>query len=162
MVTRAVTAVAVTRAGAPQKYATTTITTPPAASGCSGRSMSRAWNPRCSSQIATVTAPATTTMNKVFQTSRVTRTSAIRTRALAIETGTLRPARPWSCAGAGVSVVMAGPAGGDECSHLEQLGLLVLEQLVDGVGVLLGRRVQALLRTGHVVLTDLAVLLHPL
>src|SRR5215213_7111102 len=118
--------------------------------------------PRWSSQMATVTAPATTTMNRVFQASSVTRTSAIRTRALAIESGTLRPARPWSWADAGVSVVIGGLVAGDECSHLEQLGLLVPEQLVDGVGVLLGRRLQALLGTGHVVLSDLTVLLHPL
>src|SRR3954469_598248 len=128
-------------------------------SGCSGRSICLAWNPRCISQTATTTAAATTAMKSVFHTSRVTRTNATSTIALAIDTGTLRPARPWSLAGALVVIDVRGPAG-VERSDLEQLGLLVLEQVVDGVRVLLGRGVETLLGTRHVVLPDLVVLLH--
>ena len=68
MITSPVTAVAVTSAGAPKKYATTTITTPPNISGCSGRSMPLARKPLCSSQTATTTAAATMNMKAVFQT----------------------------------------------------------------------------------------------
>src|SRR6478672_11373549 len=134
------------------------MTTPPAISGSSGTSMALAANPRWSSQTAIVTAAATTTMNSVFQISSVTRIRAISTSALAMDTGTLRPARPWSRVGAGGSMVMAAsclrhacvivvaglPGEEVERSDLEQLGLLVLEQLVDGVGVGLGHRVEAL------------------
>src|SRR6476660_8335046 len=49
--------------------------------------------------------------------------------------------------------------GASRPSDLEQLGLLVLQHLVDRVGVLLGDGVQTLLGAGHVVLADLAVLL---
>src|SRR3954465_4365572 len=42
----------------------------------------------------------------------------------------------------------------------EQLGFLVLEDVVDGVGVLLGGGVELLLRSGDLVLADLLVLHH--
>ena len=44
--------------------------TPPTISGCSGRSMPFAPNPRWSSHTATTTAAATTNMKAVFQTTR--------------------------------------------------------------------------------------------
>ena len=43
------------------------MTTPPAISGCSGRSMPCGRTPRWSSQTATTTAATTTSMNAVFQ-----------------------------------------------------------------------------------------------
>src|SRR6478735_3081395 len=155
MVISAATAVAVTRAGAPQKYATTTMTTPPSISGCSGRSMPFAAKPRRSSQIATTTAIATITMNAVFQKSSDSRIAATRTRAEPIAAGRSRPARPWFFVTGVVVSLMRVPI----CSDLEQLGLLVLEHLVDRVGVLLGDAVEPLLGAGDVVLADLAVLL---
>src|SRR6478609_5470616 len=136
IVIRAATAVAVTRAGAPQKYATTTITTPPSISGCSGRSMPLTPNPRCSSQIATTTAIATITMNAVFQNSSDSRIAPTSTKAEVKAARRSRPARPWSLGGAGVVSVIGSRAR--EVSDLQQLGLLVLQQLVDRVGVLLG------------------------
>ena len=83
--------------------------TPPAISGCSGTSIPLAAMPRWSSQTATTTAAATTNMNAVFQMSRVAKMTATSTTALAIETGTLRPARPWSWADAGGAEVIGGP-----------------------------------------------------
>src|ERR671920_259670 len=53
------------------------------------------------------------------------------------------------------SGVMAGRPDG---SHLEELGLLVLDRLVDAVHVLGGQVVELLLRAAHVVLAGLAVL----
>src|SRR6478609_4429119 len=158
MVIRAATAVAVTRAGAPQKYATTTITTPPSINGSSGRLMLLAENPRCSSQTATTTAIATITMNAVFQNSSEARIAATRTTAEVMAAGRSRPARPWSFCGAGVVAVMKVSRAGEVGSDLDQLGLLVLEHLVDRVGVLLGHAVEPLLGAGDVVLADLAVL----
>src|SRR4051794_28187137 len=131
--------------------------TPPAIRGCWGTSIPLAAMPRWSSQTATTTEAATTNMNAVFQIRRVARMTATSTTALAIETGTLRPARPWSWVGAGGAEVMRGPL--PERSDLEQLGFFVLEKLVDGVGVLLGEAVEPLLGTGDVVLADLVVLL---
>src|SRR6478609_3667726 len=159
MVIRAATAVAVTRAGAPQKYATTTITTPPSINGSSGRLMLLAENPQCSSQTATTTAIATITMNAVFQNSSEARIAATRTTAEVMAAGRSRPARPWSFCGAGVVAVMKVSRAGEVGSDLDQLGLLVLEHLVDRVGVLLGHAVEPLLGAGDVVLADLAVLL---
>src|ERR687890_1498230 len=49
-------------------------------------------------------------------------------------------------------------AGGPDGSHLEELGLLVLDRLVDAVHVLGGQVVELLLRAAHVVLAGLAVL----
>src|SRR5690606_15426149 len=47
-------------------------------------------------------------------------------------------------------------------SDLEQLGFLVLDQVVDLLDVLVGQRLQLLLGLVDVVLADLAVLLQPL
>ena len=87
-----------------------------------------------------------------------------------------RRARPAGCgpaparaAPAGCRVAVAGArrrrgrrgrswTGERRTSDLEQLGFLVLEQLVDRVDVLLGQRVELLLGAGAVVLADLAVL----
>src|SRR3712207_2515476 len=137
------------------------MTTPPSISGCSGMSMSLADRPRCSSHTATATATATIPMNAVFQKKSDSRIAATSTTAEVMAAGRSRPARPWSfgtgweaSGDAGLSgVVMEGR------SDLEQLGFLVLEHLVDLVGVGLGDRVEALLGTGDVVLADLAVLL---
>src|SRR5215212_2419283 len=119
-------------------------------------SMSRAWRPRCSSQMATTTAAATMSMNAGFQNARLTAMAASSTTADATAAGRSRPARPWSfCAGDGAG----GPAASVMCSDLEKLGFLVLEQVVDRVRVELGHRVETLLRTGDVVLARLAVLL---
>src|SRR6478735_11864798 len=134
------------------------MTMPPSMSGCSGMSMSLACSPRCSSQIATTTAIATITMKAVFQNSRDARIAPTRMTAEMMAAGRSRPARPWSFWGAGVVAVMKCRARRGR-SDLDELGLLVLEHLVDGVGVLLGHRVEPLLGTGHVVLADLAVLL---
>ena len=49
------------------------------------------------------------------------------------------------------------PLLGVGCSDLEQLGFLALEQGVDLVGELLGEGVQLLLRTGALVLADVAL-----
>src|SRR6478672_1728199 len=131
-------------------------------------SMSLADRPWCSSHTATTTATATIPMNAVFQKKSDTRIAATRTTAEMTAARRSRPARPWSflIASAGGSIGgWGGPAaGGSEVvmvagSDLEQLGFLVLEQVVDLVGVGLGHRVEALLGPGHVVLADLAVLL---
>src|SRR4051794_25276838 len=111
------------------------MTVPPSISGCSGRSMPLARNPRCSSQTATTTAAATISMNAVFQNNSDRAIAASSTTADATAAGRSRPALPWSfvgrlCDGA---LVM-----GSDRSDLEQLGLLVLQHLVDRVGVLLG------------------------
>src|SRR5690606_33269817 len=50
------------------------------------------------------------------------------------------------------------PVGGRPCSDLEELLLLAGEQGVDGVGVLLGQRVELVLRAVDLVLAGLAVL----
>src|SRR3954452_17106580 len=133
--------------------------TPPAISGCSGRSMPLAANPRWSSQTATTTAAATTTMKAVFQTTSVAMMTATRTTALVIAAGRFRPARPCSWA---VASCVEGVMSRVERSDLEQLGLLVLEEVVDRVGVLLGQTFQPLLGARDVVLARVAVLLHPL
>src|SRR5919107_4282242 len=57
----------------------------------------------------------------------------------------------------GSGVMGGGPVGSD----LEQLGLLVLDRLVDAVHVLGGQVVELLLRAVHVVLAGLAVLGDP-
>ena len=62
--------------------------------GCSGRSMSLARNPLCSSQTATTTAAATMNMNAVFQKKSEAAIATSRTTAEAIAAGRLRPARP--------------------------------------------------------------------
>src|SRR5215207_5519618 len=119
-------------------------------------SMSRAWRPRCSSQIATTTAAATMSMNAGFQNARVTAMAASSTTADPTAAGRSRPARPWSfCAGDGAggpAVSVMCPA---LCSDLEKLGFLVLEQVVDRVRVELGHRVETLLRPSDVVLARL-------
>src|SRR3954471_19252286 len=134
------------------------MTTPPSISGCSGRSMPLAEKPRGRSQIATTTAIATITMNAGWPTRSDSRIAATSTRADAMAAGRSRPARPWSFWGGLTGGVMASvmKAG---CSDLEQLGLLVLQHLVDRVVVLLGDAVEPLLGAGHVVLAGLAVLL---
>ena len=70
------------------------MTTPPSISGCSGRSIPLAPNPRWSSHTATTTAAATMNMNAVFQTTSDTAIAAIRTTAEATAFGRSRPARP--------------------------------------------------------------------
>src|SRR5215469_6682173 len=52
------------------------------------------------------------------------------------------------------------PAGRLRCSHLEQLGFLVLEQLVDLPDVGVGELLEVTLRPAHLVLAGLAVLHH--
>src|SRR3954464_8890738 len=119
--------------------------------------MALAIRPRCSSQIATTTAAATMNMKAVFQNASDTAIAASSTMAEAMLAGRSRPARPWSfCAGGpgGVPAWVMGAAPSD----LEELGFLVLEQVVDRVGVGLGHRVETLLRPGDVVLARLAVL----
>src|SRR5215210_375738 len=92
--------------------------------------------------------------------------------------GRLRPARPWAgtaadapcepspgpLVGGGVPVAPVtgtpdpSPRWPATRSDGEQLGFLVLEDVVDGVGVLLGGSVQLLLGAGHLVLAHLHVL----
>src|SRR3954466_13960347 len=124
------------------------MTTPPSISGCSGRSMPLARNPFRSSQTATQTAAATRSMNAVFQKNSDSPIAASSTIAKAMAALRSRPARPWSLAGAGRGPCPR-PAGG--CSYFEQFGFLVLERLVDRVGVLLGEPFQSLLGAGDVV-----------
>src|SRR4051794_38305834 len=119
-------------------------------------------NACASSHTATSTAATTITMNAVFQKSSETMIAAPRTTPDAIAAGRLRPARlTWGGTGvAGVEGTSGRGGGGDdigrsglrEASDLEQLGLLVLEQLVDLVGVLLGDPIEPLLGAGDVVL----------
>src|SRR4028119_170678 len=68
--------------------------------------------------------------------------------------GRLRPARPYDLTGA------AFTNGVSATSDLEELRFLVLEHVVDRVGVPLGRRIQLLLRAGDLVLAHLGVLDH--
>src|SRR4051812_40595630 len=126
-------------------------------------SMPRVISPWCISQIATTTAAPTMNMNAGDQNASDRTMASMSTTPEAIALGRSRPARlaffsplPGvfsGCAGAAeVSVMASG-------SDLEQFGFLVLEHVVDLVGVPLGRGVELLLGTGHVVLADLAVLL---
>ena len=100
--------------------------------------MSRAFMPWCISQIATTTAAPTMIMNAGFQNTSDTMIATPRPTPEAIATGRLRPARPGSFVAGG-----SGCAGIAEVSvigsDLDELGFLVLEHLVDLVGVLLGR-----------------------
>src|SRR5688500_15500835 len=119
--------------------------------------MSLARKPLRSSHTATTTAAATITMKAVFQKARDAAMAARSTTAEATAAGRSRPARPWSFVGdpdaGGVEVVIGGG------SDFEQLGFLVLEEVVDRVGVLLGQAVEPLLGPADVVLAHLAVLL---
>src|SRR3954447_10412866 len=117
-------------------------------SGCSGMSIALASSPLCSSQIATQTAAATMNMNAGFQKNSESAIAASSTTAEPTAAFRSRPARPWSLAGAATGSLMSsgaatgraqersggalGPVG---CSYLDELGFLVLEHLVDGVGV---------------------------
>src|ERR671914_143994 len=125
-------------------------------------SMSLASSPCRSSQTATTTAATTMNMKAGFQKASEAPAAPSRTTAEPMAALRSRPARPWSfCgAGAGGEVSVIGWRGGG--SDLEQLGFLVLEQLIDRVGVRLGDRIEALLRAGDVVLAHLAVLLEAL
>src|SRR5688572_26032088 len=116
--------------------------------------MSLAIRPRWSSQIATTTAAATMNMKAVFQNASDNAIAASSTIAEAMLAGRSQHTRPWSfCAGAPVGV----PAW--DTSHLEDLGFLVLQEVVDLVRVALRHPVEALLGPGDVVLADIAVLL---
>src|SRR5829696_883906 len=100
--------------------------------------------------------------------------SAARATPTPMAAGRLRPAR-LRRSGGGTGSIGTGSSGeelsrsadwsGVICepnpSHLEELGLLVLEQLVDRRHVALGDLLQLLLGPGDVVLADLAVLGHP-
>jgi hypothetical protein len=93
MQTRAVTAVAVTSAGAPKRNAASTITMPPAITGSRVMRMfpvAKAW---ASSQTATRTAATTMSMNAGFQNASETITATPRTTPEAIAAHRLRPAR---------------------------------------------------------------------
>src|SRR5690349_20751836 len=124
--------------------------------GSCGRLICLARNPRSSSQIATTTAARTTTTNSAFWKNSVTRISATRPTPEAIAAGRSRPARLFLGAGSdgppsGAGVVserVAMRVEPREVSDLQQLGLLVLEHLVDVVDVLLGHSVEALLGAG--------------
>src|SRR5690606_2359330 len=135
------------------------MTAPPSISGSSGMSMPLADSPRRSSQMATTTATTTITMKAGFQKNREAAIAERSTTAEPTAALRARPARPWSFGGAGVGGVSVMEVERAGSSDLEQLGLLVLEHLVDGVGVVLGEGVEPLLGAGDVVLADLAVLL---
>src|SRR4051794_9051621 len=99
----AVTAVAVTRAGAPKRNAARTITTPPAITGSRAMRMSpevKAWD---SSQTATSTAATTMTMNAGFQKASDATIARPRTTPDAMAAGRFLPAR--------LVLVAAGAAG---------------------------------------------------
>src|SRR4051794_26022948 len=107
--------------------------------------MSLASSPLRSSQIATHTAAATISMNAGFQKNSDSATAVSRTTAEATAAFRSRPARPWSLAGAGTVPVIGRSSVGHRrvtgsvgCSYLDELGFLVLEHVVDRVGVLLG------------------------
>src|SRR5262245_39840900 len=94
--------------------------------------------------------------NAVFQNASDAATAPSSTTAEVIAAGRSRPARPWSFCG-------GGPGGEPVwviASDLEELGFLVLEEVVDLVGVVLRHPVEPLLGAGDVVLAGLAVLLH--
>src|SRR4051794_31169554 len=114
-------------------------------------------SPLCSSQIATHTAAATMNMNAGFQKNSDSPIATSSTTAEPMAALRSRPARPWSLADARAVSVMR--SGFRTASYLDELGFLVLEHLVDRVGVLLGDAVESLLGAGDVVLADLAILL---
>src|SRR3954449_3675128 len=93
MLTKAVTAVAVTRAGAPKKYAASTITTPPAITGSRVSRISPVPNACPSSHTATSTAATTMIMNAGFQNTSEAMIATASTTPEAIAAGRLRPAR---------------------------------------------------------------------
>src|SRR3954454_8714790 len=99
--------------------------------------MALAWNPLWSSQMATQTAAATMSMNAGFQKNSDSPMAAGSTTAEPIAALRSRPARRWSLVGAGAVPVIG--------SYLDQLGFVVLEHVVDAVGVLLGEALEPLL-----------------
>src|SRR3954451_21779282 len=120
MLTKAVTAVAVTRAGAPKKYAASTITTPPAITGSRVSRMSPVPNACPSSHTATKTAATTMIMNAGFQNTREGMIATPRTTPEAIAAGRFLPARLVFTGGAGVAgaggvseeLIRRNPVGG--------------------------------------------------
>src|SRR6478672_1366773 len=147
------------------------MTTPPPITGSRAIRISPVANACPSSHTATSTAATTMSMKAGFQNTSDAMIAAPSTTPDAMAAGSLRPARLGGATG-GEGVAGVREACGDDgssdsvmsgglrrSSDLEQLGFLVLEHLVDLVGVLLGDAVETLLRTGYVVLADLAVLL---
>src|SRR5688500_13559634 len=124
---------------------------PPVSTGTKGMWMPALANARVSSQRPTPSAMATTATKTSLTTNSVAMTMTTSATPTPIAAGRLRPARLVA------SGVFAGV--GLASSDLKELGLFVLEQVVDGVDVLLGEAVEALLSTGGVVLADLGVLL---
>src|SRR5688572_21798971 len=124
---------------------------PPVSTGTNGTLISAFANARVSSQRPTPRAMATTATKTSLTTNSVAMTMATSATPTPIAAGRLRPARlVFSRASADV---------GSVSSDLKELGLFVLEQLVDDVDVLLGEAVETLLGAGGVVLADLGVLL---
>src|SRR3954452_5716143 len=112
MLTKAVTAVAVTRAGAPKKYAASTITTPPAITGSRVSRISPVPNACPSSHTATRTAATTMIMNAGFQNTSEAMIATASTTPEAIAAGRLRPARLVFTGGAGGAAARGGAGGG--------------------------------------------------
>src|SRR5207244_854169 len=102
----------------------------------------------------------TMSMNAGFQNASESAMAARSTTADATAFGRSRPARPCSF-GTGSFCTWSSGAGRSAwvISDLDELGFLVLEEVVDLVGVGLGHRVETLLGARDVVLADLSVLL---
>src|SRR4029079_12152597 len=115
MLTSAVTAVAVTSDGAPNRNAASTITTPPAITGSRVSRISPVANACPSSQTATSTAATTISMNAGFQNTSEALSAIPSTPLEAIASGRLRPPRLAGATG-GAGVAGVAEACGDVSS----------------------------------------------
>src|SRR4051794_28876758 len=115
----------------------------------------------CISRDPRTRATATSRTNAGLKKTRLRTTYAPSPTPIAIAFGRSRPARLGTAGAAGGTGSGAGSAvtgWRSRCSDVEQLGFLVLEDVVDLVDVLLGRGVELLLGPGHLVLPGLLVL----
>src|SRR3982751_4267852 len=111
---------------------------PPVRTGSTGILMRAVEKARVSSNRPIARATTTTGMNASFWMNSVATTRPMRPTATAIEAGRLRPARLVFFSGATGVSADCGVSAGD--SDVKELCLFVLEQLIDGVDVLLGHR----------------------
>src|SRR4249920_27710 len=132
MIAITVKAMHATRARSPHQYAIATAAAPPAATGTSGRRMSRVPRARDSSHNAIPTAAAMYARKMAFTVNRVTRARPPSTTPTPSAAGRFRPARTGvrapSVPSSPGTTGSAAPSAGT--SDLEEFGFLVLEQLV--------------------------------
>src|SRR5690625_616888 len=137
------------------------ISTAPTRPGTSGTTMPREARTVASSHTARGITSTTSPMNAGFHHSSDATTTTPRPTPTAIAAGRFRPLRPCDAtspddSAASVPSVLTWTVTGP--SDVEQLCFLALEQFVDGVHGGLGQRLELLLPTCGLILTDVAVL----